>query len=110
MEIVEEMIGQERRTGMGRTVRARGLYRRIQSSESRIQSPELGTKDEGRGRGKGEVEVKVEREEGRRSMWVECRECERRERVPSMNRGELVRAIDAGELRCSECGGRMVEG
>lgn len=58
----------------------------------------------------GDAETRSGYEEAGRSLWIECRECENRVRVASMNRGELVRAVDAGEIHCTECGGRMVEG
>ena len=99
MDFVDGVIGQEGRPGM-RQVKvwggreARGPYRKV------------------------EVEVKVEggvrTRQGyagpERSFWIECRECGTRRRVPTTNRSELIRALDAGEVRCTECGNRMVEG
>jgi len=115
MDVMEEMIGQERRPGMRQmtvagmsAARPGGYAPRAEKGDSPSERSARGTVpifggDEGRRTRDGV-------EDGRRSMWVECRECEHRDRVRSMNRAELIRVIDSGELRCTECGGRMVEG
>jgi ribosomal protein S27E len=43
-------------------------------------------------------------------MWVECRECEHRTTVEIKTRREMIQVLDAGTVRCTKCGGRMVEG
>jgi len=114
MDIVEEMIGTTRRRGMERWLRPREVRQMTVAGMSRARDgyrtrhPQITqitqiarTKDEGTRDGS---------DDSQRSMWVECRECEYRERVPSMNRSELIRAVDSGEIRCRRCGGRMVEG
>lgn len=92
----EEGAGGMRQTTVAGMSRARSPYRTNQRAETRNQNAEL--------------TVRRGYEEPERSMWVECRECGARRRVPSTNRSELIRAVDAGEIRCEECGERMVEG
>ena len=57
----------------------------------------------------GRLEEPSPETEGLRSIWIVCRECLHRERVPCANRSELIRVLDAGLLKCKRCGGRMVE-
>jgi len=123
MDIVDEMIGQERRRGMRsedggvRTEEGEnGMRQMTVAALSTARAPYRTSKGQGLSlvlRPSSETRDEKTRDlsgDGRRSMWVECRECEYRERVPSMNRSELIRAVDSGEVRCRRCGGRMVEG
>jgi len=130
MDVCDEMIGTERRRGMERW----GTEVRSQKAEGRRQKygartareltvagmsrartgyrEGLTTKtprhQEGSGRGTKNNERSTMNDVAR-SVWIECRACEHRERV-TISRTALVERIEEGRLRCRCCGGRMVEG
>jgi len=47
---------------------------------------------------------------GSRTGKIECRECQHRANLTTDSIEERIRMLDAGEVRCEKCAGRMVEG